>query len=138
MIYQPLRYDMSKIYENLVKLVTVRSGLEVSEENVSSALELSLSAFNIIPNITYFDFCDEEIIDQLKDPLVTYATYILLVRHAIKLQNTVKYSSNGVELDTADNSFGILLLASELWIQWRKQVNTLKKSESFYDDFVKE
>ena len=69
--------------ESLVELVKFRIGLN-NDHGVIPALQLALSAFNMVPAITYFSLFDEdeENIAQISDILVTYASYILLTKKA--------------------------------------------------------
>lgn len=108
------------IKEKLIELIKVRISLpEIKVDNVNNALDLSLAAFNMVPCVTYFTFEDEENIDQLKDLLITYASYVLLTSYSC----TNDYYLN---------------VARELWNNWESQVRSLKESDSFYEDFVQE
>ena len=71
------------ILDNLVEVVKFRIGLGSEDDNeialtdVRLALQLALSAFNMVPAVTYFKFDeDEENIEQISDILVTYASTI--------------------------------------------------------------
>jgi hypothetical protein len=113
---------MSTSLKNLVALVKDRIAIE---DEIEPALNLSLRAFNMVPCVTYFTFDDEENIDQLSDILVTYACYVILTKKAA--------------MAITESSFSDLItLARELWNNWDSQVNNLKQSDSFYDDFVQE
>jgi len=114
---------MSISLENLVELVSFRIAVDAKE--IEPALKLALSAFNMVPCVTYFTFEDDENIDQLKDILITYACYVILTKQASR-----SISENGFH--------DRITLARELWNNWDSQVNNLKQSDSFYDDFVRE
>jgi hypothetical protein len=107
--------------ENLVSLVSDRIDTTDLVEFIEPALKLSLSAFNMVPHITYFTFEDEENINQLSDILVTYACYVLVTKKVASIRNF----QEGINL------------AHELWSNWNVQVNDLKQSDSFYEDFVR-
>lgn len=129
---------MSEIYENLVDLVKFRIALELDKETIDKALQLSLSAFNMVPCVTYFTFDDEENIDQISDLLVTYACYVVLsTKSLVERGREVSVSSNGVSFVPPDMSEHLVRLSRELWNNWDSQVNNLKQSDSFYEDFVK-
>ena len=113
------------VLDKLVELVKFRIGLDGEDpKNVRWALQLALSAFNMVPAVTYFTFDDEENIDQLTDILVTYAAYVLLTKKAAE--------------DLSDDIGDTTHLARELWNNWESQVNNMKQSDSFYEDFVQE
>jgi hypothetical protein len=109
-------------FENLVSLVNDRIDTTDLFDYIEPALKLSLSAFNMVPHITYFTFEDEENINQLSDILVTYACYVLVTKQVASVHNWHERMS----------------LARELWNNWHMQANDLKQSESFYEDFVRE
>jgi hypothetical protein len=129
------------ILDNLVEVVNFRIGLASDEESAQAqlALQLALSAFNMIPCVTYFDFDDEENISQISDILVTYASYVLLIRKSlIEKCKEFNISDNGVYLQPPDISNHLITVSRELWNNWNYQVQELKQSDSFYEDFVKE
>lgn len=117
---------MSELLDNLINLVKLRISTDSSDDEIMKALELSLSAFNMIPSVSYFTFEDDENINQLSDILATYAAYILATSKAARVIGNDKESND------------MFMLARELWNNWYTQVNTLKQSESFYKDFVEE
>ena len=128
--------------DSLVELVKFRIGLD-NDHGVIPALQLALSAFNMVPAITYFSFDeDEENIEQISDILVTYASYILLTKKAAEISNKSPepaISDNGISYTPGpSNIHEVITLARELWSSWDSQVNNLKQSDSFYEDFVKE
>jgi len=130
---------MSEIYENLVDLVKFRMALEIEEEKIDKALQLSLSAFNMAPCVTYFTFDDEENIEQISDLLVTYACYILLSTNSlVERGREISISTDGTTFVPPNMSEHLVTLARELWNNWDSQVNNLKQSDSFYEDFVRE
>jgi hypothetical protein len=127
MIYSLLEAYMTAL-ENLVELVKNRIALNievVEDEDIEGALTLSLSAFNMVPCVTYFTFEDEENINQLSDILVTYAGYILLTNMAT---SNIGYTSLHDDMK----------VARALWNNWVQQVTNLKQSDSFYEDFVQD
>jgi hypothetical protein len=119
------------VLDNLVEVVKFRIGLGDDDDvtTVRLALQLALSAFNMVPAVTYFSFEeDEENIAQISDLLVTYAAYILLTRKAARSIS-----------DISDPDFqDLVTLSREAWNNWDSQVNNLKQSDSFYEDFVQE
>jgi len=117
------------VLDNLAEVVKFRIGLVNNDDEtaVRQALKLALNAFNMVPAVTYFSFSeeDDENIVQLSDLLVTYAAYILLTRKAVR-------SVSG------DSFQELVIISREICNNWDSQVNNLKQSESFYDDFVQE
>ena len=137
------------ILDNLVEVVKFRIGLgyedndEIALTDVRLALQLALSAFNMVPAVTYFKFDeDEENIEQISDILVTYASYVLLTKKAANIVNKVPepaISDGGISyVPGHSNIHEAITLARELWSNWDSQVNNLKQSDSFYADFVQE
>lgn len=131
---------MSDSLENLVDLVRFRMAIPLLDKgDIEKALVLALSAFNMVPCVTYFTFDDEENIDQLSDLLVTYACYVLLsTKSLIERGREFKTTDNAVSYTPPDVSSHLLTVSRELWNNWDSQVNNLKQSDSFYDDFVQE
>jgi hypothetical protein len=133
------------VLDNLVEVVKFRIGLDVDSDatNVRLALQLALSAFNMVPAVTYFSFDDdEENIAQILDLLVTYASYVLLTKKAADLANKIPepaINDNGISyIPGISNIHEVITLARELWNNWDSQVSNLKGSDSFYADFVRE
>ena len=128
--------------ENLVELVkfrmsTLNSGVDV--KNIEKALYLSLSAFNMMPCVTYFKFGDEENINQISDLLVTYASYILLTTQSlVERGKEFAVEDNGVGFIPPSVSDHLIIVSRELWNSWYSRVKDLKQSDSFYEDFVRE
>ena len=133
------------VLDNLVEGVKFRIGLddESSVTQVRLALQLALSAFNMVPAVTYFSFeDDEENVAQLSDILVTYAAYVLLTKKASEIFNKdpePAISDHGISyVPGVSNFHEVTTLARELWNNWDSQVNNMKQSDSFYEDFVRE
>lgn len=126
--------------ENLVELVNFRLFQPYPVEDIKKALVLALSAFNMVPNITYFTFYDEEIIDQLKDILVTYACHIILMKNSPVERNKefMQINDGGISYMPPSIAEHLAMLTRELWNNWDSQVRELKQSDSFYEDFVRE
>ena len=127
---------MSTSLKNLAELVKFRMSLPSLEAgDIDKALQLALSAFNMVPCVTYFTFDDDENIEQLSDILVTYACYVLL-----STQSLVERGREGADPTIGyfppDVSTHLLTVSRELWNNWDSQVNNLKQSDSFYEDFV--
>jgi hypothetical protein len=130
------------ILDNLVDVVKFRIGIDSDDEtstiSVRLALQLALSAFNMVPVVTYFSFEeDEENISQISDILVTYAAYVLLTKKAIEITREISVKDGGISYTPADSS-STAYLARELWNNWDSQVSNLKQSDSFYEDFIPE
>lgn len=134
------------VLDNLVEVVKFRIGLDDDESSVTQvrlALQLALSAFNMVPAVTYFSFeDDEENVAQLSDILVTYAAYVLLTKKASEILNKdpePAISDHGISyVPGVSNFHEVTTLARELWNNWDSQVNNMKQSDSFYEDFVRE
>jgi hypothetical protein len=131
------------VLDNLVEIVKFRIGLDdeqISVTNVRLALRLALSAFNMVPAITYFTFeDDEENIAQLADVLVTYAAHVLLVRQSlIESGREFVISDGGIKYNPANVSNHLINVSREVWNNWDSQVSNLKQSDSFYEDFIQE
>jgi len=134
------------VLDNLVEVVKFRIGLDSDETNTNDvrlALQLALSAFNMVPAITYFSFDeDEENVAQLSDILVTYAAYVLLAKKASEVASKIPgpaISDNGISYNPGVlNFYDFTNLARELWNNWDSQVSNLKQSDSFYEDFIQE
>lgn len=108
-------------------------------DEIKQALELSLSAFNMIPNITYFKFTDEENIDQISDLLVTYAAHLLLIRQAlVEKGREYSISDNGIEYAGPNIGQFMLTVSDNLYQYWYGRVQVLKGDSHFYEDFVKD
>jgi hypothetical protein len=124
--------------EILTDLVKFRISNNIPTD-IEKALELSLSAFNMVPQVTYFEFGDDdENIIQLKDILVTYAAYVLLTQKACDLaEKNIRVEDNGISFQPIGPE-NTIYLARELWNNWQCQVQDLKQSESFISDFVEE
>lgn len=107
---------MTQIPNTLINLVQFRvnskSNTTFTADDIQKALELSLRAFNMYPIITYFKWDDVEVIDMITDILVTYAAYLLYGQ------------TSNIELRT------------EFYDNWLIQIDALKDSESFLEDFV--
>lgn len=130
---------MSEIYESLVELVKFRMAKDLEDDSIDKALQLSLSAFNMVPCVTYFTFDDEENIEQISDLLITYACYVLLSTNSLTERGReVIHSDNGISFVPPNMSQHLVTMARELWNNWDSQVNNLKQSDSFYEDFVRE
>jgi hypothetical protein len=116
---------MTQIPNTIVNLVQFRIGSKsntvFTEEDIQNALELALRAFNMYPVITYFKWSDVEIIDMITDILVTYAVYLLYNQTAI--------------IQVSDIFFN---LSHQAYDNWFTQIDALKTSEAFIEDFVED
>jgi len=149
---------MSDILKELANLVSFRLGamskvprkndkgeveyVEVNifqPEDIKTALELSLRAFNMVETITYFTFDDVENVTQISDLLVTYAAYLLLTRQSLK-EKGVEFtlSDGGVSYTPPALSDFVHMTARDMYQDWFYRIHDLKKSANFYNDFVKE
>ena len=134
------------VLDNLVEVVKFRIGIDDEKTTVTDvrlALQLALSAFNMVPAVTYFSFDeDEENISQISDILVTYAAYVLLAKKASEVASKIPdptVSDAGISYNPGVlNFYDFTSLSRELWNNWDAQVNNLKQSDSFYEDFVQE
>jgi hypothetical protein len=131
------------IKEKLVELVRFRMvDPQLSVEEIDKALQLSLSAFNMVPHITYFTIYDAENVEQISDILVNYAAYVLCqnksVIERINSKKNIYKDGGGYEVMSPDMSNDYRELARDLWHSWWEQVNNLKQTDNFYDEFVKE
>ena len=109
------------------------------DEDINLALKLSLSAFNCVPPFTYFQEDDTENLEQLADPVVTYAVYILLTRQAlIEKGREMSIKDNGVEYIPPHLGDFLRDISEELVNRWTDYVKDLKQCGRFYNDFVKE
>lgn len=108
-------------------------------EDVQRALNLSLSAFNMSPPVTYLKFTDEENMDQLSDLLVTYAAHLLLTNKAL-VEKGREYSvkDNGIEYEAPQLGNFLLGTSDNLYRYWYERVRVLKTDPSFFRDFIQD
>jgi hypothetical protein len=132
---------MEDIKNTLIKFLKFRlASAETwvfSTEDLDCALELSLRAFNMVPEVTYFKWDDIETIDMISDILVTYAAHLLLVKQSLlERGREFQIKDNGVTWMPPSVSELAFLISNELWTAWDEQVRQLKESSSFYNDFI--
>ena len=108
-------------------------------KDVERAISLSLAAFNMAVFPTYLKIEDEENMMQLSDLLVTYASYLLLVRQSL-LEKGREYTiqDNGVGWTPPLLADFVYNVARELHENWWRAVTELKGSGGFDSDFVQE
>lgn len=131
--------EKDMVVNTLISLVrfrlsdTIKDAEDLKSVDIRKALDLSLAAFNSIPEVTYISFTEEENTMQISDLLVSYACYILLFKLAISEKGrefrTVDDHYNGTEL-----SGFFYDMAKDLREDWIDRVRELKASESFYKD----
>jgi hypothetical protein len=132
--------------EKLIKLVTFRiynfHDFIITDEQITQALELSLSAFNLQAPVTNIKITDTENLDQLSDILVSYACYILLFRQTLiektkeeneKSKNSDQPVYSGYALSTMLES-----MTQQEFSNWLNKVDRIKDDESFVKEFVTE
>lgn len=135
---------MTKIPNTLVNLVQFRIGSKSEDSNyttddIQNALELSLRAFNMYPVITYFKWDNVETIDMITDLLVTYAAYLLYNKSVMVLRNKeFEVVDNGVDFIPPPISDMAFNLSHQAYDNWLTQIDALKTSESFLEDFVED
>lgn len=132
---------MTKIPDTLVSLVKFRVGSKetFTEEDIQNALELSLRAFNMYPVITYFKWSDIETIDMITDLLVTYAAYLLYNKSVmVKREKEFEIVTGGVTFSPPPVSDTVFNLSYQVYDNWLTQIDALKTSETFLEDFVED
>lgn len=108
-------------------------------EEINYALQLSLSAFNMFPHVTYIKFTDEENIEQISDLLVTYAAYLLLSKQSLlEMGRQFSINSGGVSYEPPDLGKFLNNVSESLYRSWFEKINITKSDSGFYHDFVRD
>ena len=132
--------------EKLIKLVTFRiynfHDFIITTEQITQALELSLSAFNLQAPVTNIKITDTENLDQLSDILVSYACYILLFRQTLieKAKEEEQKSEDGDKPVYSGYALSTMLesMTQQEFNNWFNKINRIKDDQSFVDEFVTE
>lgn len=130
--------------EKLIKLVTFRiynfHDFIITTEQITQALELSLSAFNLQAPVTNIKITDIENLDQLSDILVSYACYILLFRQTLieKAKEEKQKSEDGDKTIYSGYALSTMLesMTQQEFNNWLSKVDRIKDDQSFVDEFI--
>ena len=115
---------------DLIELVALRIGVRLSEDplfvkpdDIPRALELSLSAFNAHTPSTSITFEDTKEIEKIKDILVTYAAYVILMPQAI-LEKGREWTMKDVNTEMGPPDVGNFLIeiTRDLLRHWHEQM----------------
>lgn len=114
---------------DLAELVALRIAIDLSKDTIVSpkdiikALELSLSAFNAHAPATNITFDDAKEIEKIKDLLVTYAGYVLLLGQAIR-EKGHEWSTKDANTEVQPPELGNFLLdiSRDLLRHWHEQM----------------
>jgi hypothetical protein len=125
---------------DLVELVALRIAINLSKdpifvgpEDIPRALELSLSAFNAHTPSTSITFEDTKEIEKIKDILVTYAAYIVLLGQAIR-EKGQEWTMKDVNTEMGPPDVGNFLLeiTRDLLRHWHEQMLYCKEPGDIY------
>jgi hypothetical protein len=125
---------------DLIELVALRIGVRLSEDplfvkpdDIPRALELSLSAFNAHTPSTSITFEDTKEIEKIKDILVTYAAYVILMPQAI-LEKGREWTMKDVNTEMGPPDVGNFLLeiTRDLLRHWHEQMLYCKEPGDIY------
>jgi hypothetical protein len=115
---------IEKTKEMLVKrfLTRLNKKISLTEDEIICFLEISLSAFNSIPVITYYSFSDYEFCETFSAVIINYAMYLALSKAAVSETSSMPKISDLLEKQS-EREYEI----------WDVCVSEIKSSDSFTD-----